>query len=291
MTTITTHLNLRSAAWRLGLAAPRPRPRSLRHGRPEHLRPAATAGRRARAPPGARSGRSATSRTTALARPAYVILPASYGPGHNPAAPARDLSSRARRQRPRQRRVLGQPPRSRRLRGRQPRRDGPPHRPLLVRLPRPDRRSREDAGARDEGAPVAPDRSQAHLRPRKQHGRPGDPDARRPPSAPARRRGRDGLGREPHAPLQADARHAVQQALRAHLRQAVRPPAPGDARPRGRLDADAEPAGLGRPEPARQREGDRLLGRAAPDLVEPQGQDRHQPGQRSPAPCSRRSAA
>jgi len=88
MTTNTTHLNPRSAAWRLGLAA-----------LVLLLAASATAVRTTTVTAATVPAASQTTATikiwkiryvssTGVARPAYVILPASYGPGHdNPALP------------------------------------------------------------------------------------------------------------------------------------------------------------------------------------------------------------
>ncbi len=88
MTTITTHLNPRSAAWRLGLAAlVILLAASVTAVRSTSVAAATTS------PPASQSAAQIKiwkihyTASNGVSRPAYVILPASYGPGHNPALP------------------------------------------------------------------------------------------------------------------------------------------------------------------------------------------------------------
>ena len=78
-------------------------------------------------------------------RQAWLLLPASYDGGPDP---ARHLATRPRRRRRGQRPVLGRPARGGRVRGRQSRRRGSALAPVLVGRPGPDRRPRAHAGDR-----------------------------------------------------------------------------------------------------------------------------------------------
>ncbi len=88
MTTITTHLNPRSAACRLGLAAlVIVLAASVTAVRTASVTAATTS------PPATQSAAKVKiwkihyTANNGVSRPAYVILPASYGPGHNPELP------------------------------------------------------------------------------------------------------------------------------------------------------------------------------------------------------------
>ena len=80
MTTITTHLNLRSAAWRSALVL-------LVLLLAASVTAVRTTSGTAAPTPQVKIWKIRYTAHNGLKRPAYVILPASYGPGHNPAVP------------------------------------------------------------------------------------------------------------------------------------------------------------------------------------------------------------
>jgi pimeloyl-ACP methyl ester carboxylesterase len=88
MTTITTHINLRRAAWRLGLAAlVLLLAASVTAVRSSSVT-AATTPAASQSTLKIKIWKIRYISSTGVARPAFVILPASYGPGHdNPALP------------------------------------------------------------------------------------------------------------------------------------------------------------------------------------------------------------
>ena len=123
---------------------------------------AAAQGRSARAPVAyARVDRSATAAHTGPHADGVRPPPRLVRPDEAPSDPARHLTARARRRRPRQPEALGRPAGDRRVRGRQSRRRGEPARRALLGRARPDRRSGADAGDRPPRAPVAYDRHEA----------------------------------------------------------------------------------------------------------------------------------
>ena len=175
-------------------------------------------------------GRSATAATPAPTAPRHVVLPAWYGPGNNPPLPlvisphGRGATGRSNAD------FFGRLPAVGRFAVISPDGMGAAAEELLLRRARPDRRPRADARARRRGAAVAADRPLADLRAREQHGRPGDAAARRPAPSAARRRRRARLRHRPRAPLPPAAAAPLCAELRGALGQAVRHRPPVHAR-------------------------------------------------------------
>ena len=186
-------------------------------------------------------------------------------------APARHLTSRARRARADERGSLATAPRSWRLRGDLPGRHGEAPASSFLGLARADRRPRPHAVDPSRRASVAAHRPAAHLRGRREHGRTGNAVARRSSSAAPRRRGRVRLCDRLLPPLR-------------RLRR-PRPQGDGTASPRpsrGRRNAEHEPAGLPPPQPSALVGRDRPIRSSAADLVERRRRDRRRARRTSP---------
>ena len=146
--------------------------------------------RRPRQAPPRRSSRdlSTTPPRTGLERAAYLLLPGLVRAARQPAAPARDLAARSRRDRAAPTSTSSATsPASAASRSSAPTGWAAGSTASRTATQARSTTSRSCRTPRVRALPVAADRQLAHLRARKQHGRPGDGAARRAASAPARR--------------------------------------------------------------------------------------------------------